>query len=146
MARGFNSKASDDGDRGIGEFPRKSEGSEGWDGIESRAGRVTIVEDATAPVSPVNVAQITYTEGMNGGSAPATLQTQGFSTVHGVNYQRLYVSYVFKISPNFDGHRTSTNKMIHYWAAKQNRIFGRLVGADDNPLQYQIGLHFHHPI
>jgi hypothetical protein len=140
VGRGFNSKASDDADRGTGEFPYKSGGSEGWDGVEQRAGRFTIIEDATAPVSPANVAQLEYTEGMNGGSAPATLQTQWFPTVHGVNYQELYVSYAFKISDDFHGHRTSTNKLFHYWVASTNRIFGRLVGTDDGPLQYQIGL------
>jgi hypothetical protein len=100
----------------------------------------TIEQDSTAPFTSPNVAQLTYPADFAGGRSPGTLQTQWFPTVHGVDYKQLYINYVFKISHDFHGHVTTTNKIVHYWVASGNRIFDRMVGADDNPLEYQVGL------
>jgi hypothetical protein len=74
---------------------------------DSASGQVSIVQDATAPLSPPNVLQIFYPVGFAGGSAPATeYLTQSFST------QALYVGFWWKASNPWQNHSSGVNKIL----------------------------------
>lgn len=137
--RDFSHKASADRDRG----PR---GSQGWDGIEFRAHNLTLVEDPTAPHSPPMVAQMRYPAGMKSGRAPGLAQLN----IRARERPRsLYVSMWVKLSPNFHGNQTGTNKIFHFWIQHDNpgqrskagnRIFLSAEGKAKGPLHPQVRL------
>lgn len=117
--RAFNTKASNDSDRGIGSFPSKTTGSEGWDGIEYLRSALTIQEDPTAPLSPPNVMRAAYpAQVVPDGStyAPGPFQTQGFaSSVHGsLQYREMYMRTAFRVSANWQGHPTGVSPKLFY--------------------------------
>ncbi len=126
--RDFSSKAKSDGDRGPA-------GSQGWDGAEYRSKRVTIVKDPTAPASPEGVLQFLYPAGFRGGSAPGLSQFVIRKPV-----TSLYISMWVKLSSNFDGHRSNTNKIFHMWIAGGNKLFVSAEGEGARRLQPQIRL------
>lgn len=134
VGRPFDSRAVRDGDRGEGSLPYRHGGSEGFDGIEYRSDRLTIVQAPDAPLSPPNVLDIRYPRGMTGGRAPGTVQTQRTGWT---NPEGLYIRYAFRLSRNFAGHPTTTNKIFHYWV-DGNRVFDRVVGSGNGRLQYQV--------
>ena len=126
--RAFSHKAKDDKDRG----PR---GSEGWDGAEFRTGNFSIVRDPTAPKSPPFVAQFRYPQGFRGGRSPGLAQVAFRRPV-----RDLYLSLWIKLSPNWEGHRSNTNKMFFLWVNGGNRVFVSAEGKGQNRLQPQIRL------
>ncbi|HSJ65282.1 MAG TPA: Ig-like domain-containing protein, partial [Gemmatimonadaceae bacterium] len=99
--RQFDSKAKDNNDRG-------ATGSDGWDGIEYRYGKFTIVNDPTAPSGDGLVGQMYYPANHTAGTAPATAQTLMWSNAP----RQLYISVWAKISSNWVGNQSSTNKML----------------------------------
>lgn len=117
--RAFNTKAANDSDRGIGSFPSKTTGAEGYDGIEYLRSALTIQQDATAPLSPPNVMRAAYpAQVVTPGStyAPGAFQTQGFtSSVHGsLQYRELYMRTAFRVSANWQGHPTGVSPKLVY--------------------------------
>jgi hypothetical protein len=115
----------------------------GWDDIEGCAqinkGNLTIISDAAAPFTAPNVAQMQYPQGFAGGVAPAVAQ-RSFSLSLG--YKTLFIRYYLKVSSNFEGHPSSTNKIFHYWVGNPaaNKVFDRLVGVAQGPLEFQVAL------
>ena len=95
----------------------------------------TVVSDATAPKSPANVARVRYPAGWTGGDSPALEERDlaGSATT-------LYVSMWMKLSSNWVGHPTGTNKVIHLWINGINRVFAFADGSGSNILTPRIGL------
>jgi hypothetical protein len=113
--RAFDSKAATDRDRA---------GAEGWDPVEGRYPNFSVVNDPTAPYSGSSVGQMTYPGGMRAGVAPATAQIWFKQP-----YKTLYISMWVKLSSNFSGNQTSTNKIMHMWINGGNRLFLSAEGA-----------------
>jgi uncharacterized protein YjdB len=96
---------------------------------------LSITSDATAPKSPSNVQQIRFPAGFGGGDSPALTERNLGSTA-----STLYVSMWIKISSNWQGHPTGTNKVLHFWVAGLNRVFVYIDGSGTNILQPYLGL------
>jgi len=94
-----------------------------------------IGSDATAPYSPNNVLQIRFPAGFTGGDSPA-LSERPWSAPAGT----LYVSMWIKLSSNWVGHLTGTNKVLHFWVAGLNRVFVFIDGSNSNVLKPYLGL------
>ncbi len=94
-----------------------------------------IVADAAAPYSPSNILQIRFPAGFTGGDSPA-LSEKPFGTGVGT----LYVSMWIKLSSNWVGHLTGTNKVLHFWIGGANRVFAYVDGSGSNTLKPYIGL------
>lgn len=75
---------------------------------------------------------ITYPRGFGGGSSPAVLQ-RAFTSV---GPPRLYIGAWLRLGENWEGHRTSTNKLFYIWYGNPAgaRIFFEASGRDDAPL------------
>jgi hypothetical protein len=114
--RAFLSKATGDRDRGDKECRG---GSECWDGVEFRYGKFEILEDRSAPFSCCSIARMRYPAGHRSGTAPATVQTLVFRPP----VRQLYVSIWARISSNWFGNQSGTNKMFFLGAAGGNNQF-----------------------
>ena len=132
--RPFDSKARTDLDLGDANCVG---GSECWDREESRSAW-SIVEDATAPGAGDGVARQKYPRGFTGGSAPQGLAQKPWPITSG--YRTLYHRFWVKLSDNFTGHLTSTNKIFHIWTEPGNVLFYSAEGKGRGPLQFQIRL------
>jgi len=146
VERPFNSKATSGADRGVGNFPNKTGGAEGWDGTEAQYPLITVQNDPTAPNgSPFNVFRFEYTAGTIPAGvtyAPGTAQTQGFSSaVHGgLQYRKLYVRFWFKLGNNFQNH-PSGMKLMFFRSSEINGLkFEPIIGIHGQP--GAAGLHF----
>ena len=128
--RHFDSKASANSDRG-------NTGSDGWDGIEYRYGGFSIVADPTAPTGDGRVGQMFYPAQHKAGTGPATAQTMPLSN----GPKQLYVSVWVKISSNWVGNQSSTNKIFFLGVAGgNNQFFMSAEGSGHNTLVPQIRL------
>jgi hypothetical protein len=107
-------------------------GEDGW--WDSDNGALAIVQDATAPQSPSNVARMTFSGGMSGGYAPSTLERQ-------VNATTLYVAAWVKFSSNWQSHLSGVNKILHFWIGGGNKLVITAAGYDPvGPLTGRISL------
>jgi hypothetical protein len=132
--RAFLTKARNDDDRGDKDCRG---GSECWDGIEYRYGKFAILEDPSAPFSCCTIARMRYPAGHRSGTAPATVQTLGFRPP----VEELYVSIWARLSGNWFGNQSSTNKMFFLGIGRNaNNIFLSAEGAGAGPLVPQIRL------
>ncbi|HSJ63571.1 MAG TPA: hypothetical protein VK922_06630, partial [Gemmatimonadaceae bacterium] len=98
--RDFDSKARNNDDRGPG-------GSDGWDGIEYRYPNFRIVNDPSAPNGDGKVGEMFYSAGMRSGTGPATAHLY-FPR----GLRQIYLSIWARLSPNWVGNQSSTNKMF----------------------------------
>ena len=115
-----------------------------WDEVEGcpgvNQGNFTIVTSVPSPpFSAANVAQMRYPAGFEGGASPAVTQLP-FSQALG--YKQLYIRYYMRVSANFQGHPTTTNKIHHFWVGNPpgNRVFDRIVGAGSAQFTYEVAL------
>ena len=133
-ARGTD--AEPEGMTRITEWSLNALGEDGW-GLPhpSDADNFTIVGDASAPKSPEQVGAIRFPAGFGGGTSPA-LTERSLNSEWGT----LYVSMYFKLSSNWVGHPTGTNKVLHFWVADLNRVFAYVDGSGKNTLKPYIGL------
>ncbi len=93
--------------------------------------------DATAPKSAPNVAVQWFLPGLDGGSSPATTEL----TFMGASSRRtLYVAAWMKLSSNFQGHPTATNKIIHLCIDGMNKVFLEARGIGNGVLLPAVGL------
>lgn len=131
----YNGSAEPAGMTAISERPFTTTVEDGWT-LPAWAGPYfTTVQDPTAPKSPVSVAQVRFPSGWIGGDSPA-LEEKALSG----NATTLYVSLWMKLSPNWIGHPTGTNKVIHLWINGINRMFASVDGSDADVLTPRIGL------
>jgi hypothetical protein len=132
--RAFLTTASADDDRGDKECRG---GSECWDGVEFRYNRFAIIEDRSAPFSCCTIARMNYAAGHRSGTAPATVQTLVFRPP----VKQLYVEVWARLSPNWFGNQSGTNKMLFLGASSgNNQFFLSAEGRGNGPLEPQIRL------
>ncbi len=117
VGRKFNSLGTGTNGRGSGSFPCKSGGSEGWDDAEYRYSNVTVTNDATAPLSGSSILRMLYppqTVPSGQTYSPGVVQTMGFtgSTYGQRRYRKVYLRTALRVSANWQGHQTSTNKLF----------------------------------
>ena len=117
----------------ISDEPFTSLPSNGWTGYRSWG----IVPDATAPESPSSVFEITYPAGYASGDTPGLAEL-----AVNPSYKELYVSMYMKYSPNFQGERTGTNKIIHFLSGPSTRNYAFIAGHGygNGPLTARINL------
>lgn len=125
--RPFDTKAANNADRGTGSYPNKVGGSEGWDGIEWQYGNLTIVADATGPLSGGNVMRTTYPTSLIAGAAPGTAQSLSLTgaTMGSRTWVELYVRTAFKLGPGYYVNSVS-NKIFFHRGTQLGGATGRI--------------------
>ena len=83
---------------------------------------MSIVTDATAPQSPSNVIQEQYPAGFSGGSASGSIEYDHIQDMV-AGATKLYLAMWYKLSANFQGQSTATNKLFLLWYANVPAIF-----------------------
>jgi hypothetical protein len=89
-----------------------------WYGGSGGGSGLNIINDPTAPRSPPGVAQFTYPTGFAAGSAPDHI-------IFDVppNLSQLYVSFWMKLSSQFQGEDSETNKVFYFWINSDPSVF-----------------------
>lgn len=132
--RAFVTSAENDEDRGD---KNCRGGSECWDGVEYRYNRFEILKDRSAPHSCCTIARMNYRAGHRSGTAPATVQTREFRPP----VRELYVHIWARLSPNWLGNESGTNKMFFIGASSgHNQFFLSAEGRGNRSLEPQIRL------
>jgi hypothetical protein len=115
--------------------------SEGWDDIERTRKAFSIVQDASAPLSPPNVVRMNYpAQGpITGTYSPGVAQMMGINqpqAYYGAPrlYKRIYFRTAFRVSPNWQGHSSGTNKLFFVRATSGFEPIVRLRGSGTGPL------------
>ena len=107
-------------------------GEDGW--WDSDNGALAIVQDATAPQSPSNVARMTFSAGISGGYAPSTLERPVSATT-------IYSAAWVKFSSNWQSHLSGVNKILHFWIGGGNKLVITAAGyVPTGPLTARISL------
>jgi uncharacterized protein YjdB len=104
----------------------------GWDTDVT----LSIAQDATAPISPPSVLRASYPAGFPTGSAPGHA---GF--VH-AGYKTLYIRFAVKLSSNWIGNGSGTNKLMYEWTQNPSNpaFFFSAHGTGSGPLLAQVNL------
>ncbi len=95
---------------------------------------ISVISDATAPLSPPAVWQFSYPIGTGGGTAPATeyLTWAGSTDV--------YFGFWWKASNPWQGHSSDVNKIVEFF--DNNAFFGsyfyKMVGSGSGPFRTQV--------
>lgn len=98
----------------ISDEPWNSLTENGWTVANNGAGNVTIAQDATAPLSPNNVAQFQYPTGFVDGSGPGETYID-FAQTH-----RVYVGLWWKPSAPWQGDSSNVNKIEYIQSTSGN--------------------------
>jgi hypothetical protein len=96
-----------------------------WDTDNS----LSIVQDATAPISPSNVIRVTFPAGFHSGAAP------GHTGVKFTGYKTLYVRFDVKLSSNWQGEDSGFSKYFYAWINGSGDFFFASNGVGSAPLQ-----------
>ncbi|HXI22113.1 MAG TPA: hypothetical protein VNH46_13555, partial [Gemmatimonadales bacterium] len=91
-----------------------------------------IVADPSGPKSPGSIGRAIFPKGFVGGSGPILL-ARSFTPS-----RRLYISAWFRMSANWQGHRSGVNKIFHVWMDGRNKAVPTAMGIDSNPLAAQV--------
>lgn len=125
----------------IAAFQTDGPGAQGWDPIEGRSlTNLKVVQDPNipAPYGPC-AAQHTFPAGFIGGSSSAMQQINWAKS--GKDYKTVHFRLVMALSPNFQGHKTSTNKLFHLWLGGRigygNQYFASAEGFGAGPLRFR---------
>jgi hypothetical protein len=147
VGRRFDAIGTGSNGRGAGTLPWKTGGSEGFDDAESRYANTALVQDSSAPLSPGGVLRFTYpARDVAAGSTfnPGVVQTLPFSgPAYGSrSYRRMYVRTAFRVSANWQGHPTATNKLVFFRAEGQvhHEPILRLRGTGNGSLVLNVDL------
>ena len=72
-----------------------------------------------------------------GGRAPGTTSSTSFA---GLGYKEIYVRAAVRLSSNFYGHQSATNKFLHFWSysPQANRVFLSFEGVGNGALNLQV--------
>jgi hypothetical protein len=76
---------------------------------------LSIVSDTAAPLSPSSVIRATYPAGWPAGSEP------GHAGVTHTSYAKMYICFAVKLSSNWVGNGSGTNKMMYEWIVNPNK-------------------------
>ncbi len=106
----------------------------GWSAYSAA---VRFGSDASGPLSPNSYGRLTYPKGFAGGRAPGTTSSTSFA---GRGYREIYVRAAVRVSANWYGHPSATNKVLHFWTytPQANRVFLSFEGAGSGPLHLQV--------
>jgi uncharacterized protein YjdB len=100
--------------------------SPAWDTDTS----LSIVQDATAPISPNNVIRVTYPAGYHSGSAPGHAGVPFTTPV-----KTLYIRFAAKLSLNWQGEDSGFCKYFYAWINGSGDFFFASNGIGSSPLQ-----------
>jgi hypothetical protein len=106
---------------------------DGWN-LETSSGAVLRTDETSAPRSPNNVLRVDYPSGMPGGISQ--IDTEKATNL----YKNNYLSFYVKLSPNFQGHDSGTNKVIFNWIHEDPAVFLSFEGTDAAGLEPQVRL------
>lgn len=98
---------------------------------------IGVIQDPTAPVSPPNVAQMTFPAGFGGGFSPAFIKKTGLAAL---GYTKLYVRFGVKFSANWQGHGSMVNKIGFVWMHGNPLIYWVPTGSGTGALSPRIWL------
>jgi uncharacterized protein YjdB len=90
---------------------------------------LSIVQDATAPISPSNVIRVTFPAGFHSGTAPAHTGV-AFS-----GYKTIYIRFAVKLSLNWQGEDSGFCKYFYAWINGSGDFFFASNGVGSAPLQ-----------
>lgn len=134
--------------RGTGSLPWMTGGSEGWDDIERTRPRITLAQDANAPLSPPSIVRFLYPPRKvppTNTDSPGVAQMLGihqpqayYGTVR--NYRKLYFRTAFRVSASFTGNPSGTNKMFFVRSVPGYEPIIRLRGVGSGPLVLNVDL------
>lgn len=98
---------------------------------------VSFGNDAAGPLSPNSYGRMTYPKGFAGGRAPGTTSSTSFAAR---GYKEIYVRSAVRLSSNFYGHPSATNKFLHFWtySPQANRVFLSFEGVGTGALNLQV--------
>lgn len=103
----------------------------GW--LANPTSAFKIQSDPLAPLSPASIGQAHFAAGFKGGSAPINT----WYTLAGKK-RNLYLSFWFKLSTNWTGHKSGVNKIFFFQIAKGNKVYLTAQGARQGPLHSEI--------
>ncbi|HXI20922.1 MAG TPA: hypothetical protein VNH46_07555, partial [Gemmatimonadales bacterium] len=113
---------------GFTKITERSFNSPNEDGWTARADPYyQIVADPSGPKSPGSIGRAIFPKGFVGGSGPILLARSFTPT------RRLYISAWFRMSANWQGHRSGVNKIFHVWMDGRNKAIPTAMGIDSNP-------------
>lgn len=122
----------------VTDYPIQSSDYDNWD-PGSSANKAVFdgalrTDGTTAPVSPNTIVRASYLAGRVGGTAPwlNTRSTAGKTAI--------YYSMAFKLSANFQGHLTGTNKLNFVWINGTPTTFLSAEGSGAGTLEMQLRL------
>ena len=105
------------------------------DGWKSSSG-LTVESDASAPLSPNGVLKVTYPAGFGGGYSPIWSD----KNISSLGYRKLYVSFSVKLSSNWQGHKSGTNKIGFLWLDGHPGIFFNARGSGSGTLEPTVSM------
>lgn len=105
---------------------------DGW----SASSGLTAESDGSAPASGPGVLKVTYPVGYGGGYAPIWSDR----SISGLGYRKLYVSFTVKLSSNWQGHQTGTNKIGFVWLDGDPNLFFNARGKGSGTLTPAVSL------
>jgi hypothetical protein len=108
---------------------------DGWD-IEGGTNNVRIVSDSTAPKSPRSVMRVEYAAGYRAGTGPVQME----KSISANRHTGLYASVWLRLSPNFEGNESGTNKLIFHWIHNNPSVFLSAEGVGSGKLEPTIRL------
>jgi hypothetical protein len=89
----------------------------------------SIIQSSAAPESPNGVGKAFFPIGLKGGNGPTSTWY-----VFPSPRNNLYVSFWIKLSSNWKGHFSNSNKVLNFWIDGNNRVVLKVRGAYSKPL------------
>jgi hypothetical protein len=96
--------------------PFQSKVEAGW--LDRGDAAFSIASDASAPISPSTIGRANFRQGFKGGSAPINT----WYVIGGAKRTKLYISFWFKMSPNWQGHKSGVNKIFFFQINHKNMV------------------------
>jgi len=148
VGRHFNSVGTvPSSGRGMGSFPWKTTGSEGWDDAEGRfPANIKLAQDESAPLSPPGILHLRYPPHVvaKGTYSPGVSQMIPITTLKHYgqvrHYSKFYFRTAFRVSANWQGHPTGSNKMFFLRSTASPEPIIRLRGAGAGALALNVDL------
>lgn len=110
----------------ITDRPFNEANEDGW----RSSGGLTNDSDASAPLSGPGTLRATFPKGFGGGYSPIWSDR----SISSLGYGRVYVSFALKLSDNWQGHSTGTNKIGFVWLNDKPVVFFNAYGKGSGTL------------
>lgn len=118
----------------VTERPFSAITEDGWSLEYGTSQNLSIQQDALAPKSALSILEMRFPAGFTAGAAPNSLE-RGLS-----GGTTLYFAYWMKVSSNWYGQETSTNKVFHFWIGGLNRLYTSVHGAGNGALSTWVNI------